>query len=150
MNQEAKKRAMAQIRIDEGVVMAIYRCSLGHQTFGVGHLILETDPEYGQEDGTAVSEERVEQVFSDDFDIMVGECERVYGEHWHDFPDEVQEILVNLVFNVGANRAKGFKKSIAALERGDWKTAGDEMEDSLWFKQVGHRSERLVARMRAV
>jgi hypothetical protein len=32
----------------------------------------------------------------------------------------------------------------------DWQRAADEMVDSLWYKQVTNRADRLVKRMRAL
>ena len=55
MNREA---VYEQLKIDEGVVNEIYLDHLGYPTFGVGHLVLESDPEHGQDVGTPVSEER--------------------------------------------------------------------------------------------
>jgi lysozyme len=37
---------------------------------------------------------------------------------------------------------------LAAMERGDWFTAGDQMMDSRWAKQVGMRAERLADQLR--
>jgi len=37
----------------------------------------------------------------------------------------------------------GFKKFLAAMEAGEWETAGVEMLDSKWARQVGPRSTRL-------
>ena len=37
---------------------------------------------------------------------------------------------------------------IAAAKREDWGGAADEMENSLWFRQVGDRGKELVRRMR--
>ena len=44
----------AQIKADEGVVYAIYNDHLGYATFGVGHLIKESDPEIHLEVGSIV------------------------------------------------------------------------------------------------
>ena len=49
-----------QLKIDEGVVYEIYNDHLGYPTFGIGHLVLEGDPEYGLEVGTPVAEDRVD------------------------------------------------------------------------------------------
>ena len=59
MNREA---VYEQLKIDEGVVYGIYNDHLGYPTFGVGHLILEDDEEFGRPVGTAVTEERVRRV----------------------------------------------------------------------------------------
>ena len=94
MDREA---VFEQLKIDEGVVNEIYKDHLGYPTFGVGHLVLETDPEYGQAVGTPVSEERTKECFEKDLDTAIGECELLYEEGvFGDLPDEVQQILVNM------------------------------------------------------
>ena len=44
-----------QLEIDEGVVHEIYLDQLGYPTFGIGHLVKESDPEAGLDVGTAVT-----------------------------------------------------------------------------------------------
>ena len=106
MNRES---VFEQLKIDEGVVYEIYEDHLGYATFGVGHLVLESDPEHGQPVGTPVSEERVKECFEKDLDTAISECVVLYGEDWGDFPGEVQEILVNMLFNLGRPRLSKFK-----------------------------------------
>jgi lysozyme len=139
-----------QLKIDEGVVYEIYRCPLDHLTFGVGHLITESDPEYGYPEGTPVSEERVAEAFESDLNTSLSECAVLYGRGWHKFPDEVKQILVNMMFNLGRPRLSKFKKMQAALYRDDWETAAVEGRDSLWYRQVGNRAERLMTRLENV
>ena len=139
------------LKIDEGVVYEIYNDHLGYPTFGIGHLVLESDPEYGQPVGTPVSEERVEECFRYDTDVAVRECVALYGEpYFEDFPDEVQEILVNMMFNMGRPRLSKFKKMNAALKKEDWVEAAKEGRDSRWYNQVTKRAERLMSRLENV
>ena len=148
MNRES---VYEQLKIDEGVVYEIYLDHLGYKTFGVGHLVLESDPEHGYEVGEPVSVERVIECFNSDLDVAVSECVALYGaDIWEGFPGEVQEILVNMMFNLGRPRLGKFKKFNAALENGDWATAGIEGRDSLWHRQVGNRAERLMTRLENV
>jgi len=148
MNREA---VYDQLKIDEGVVYEIYLDHLGYKTFGVGHLVLESDPEHEYEVGEPVSVERVVECFNRDLDVAVSECTTLYGvDVWEGFPGEVQEILVNMMFNLGRPRLGKFKKFNAALEVGDWATAGVEGRDSLWYRQVGNRAERLMTRLENV
>jgi GH24 family phage-related lysozyme (muramidase) len=148
MNREA---VFEQLKIDEGVVNEIYLDHLGYPTFGVGHLVLESDPEHGQDVGTPVSEDRVRECFEKDLDTSISECVALYGpDIWEAFPGEVKEILVNMMFNMGRTRLSKFKKFNAALEAGDWATAAVEGRDSLWYRQVTNRAERLMERMEAV
>lgn len=146
-----KTAVFEQLKIDEGVVYEIYNDHLGYPTFGVGHLILESDEEFGKPVGTPVSEERVAECFDKDIETAIGECHALYGEgDFGDFPEEVQQILVNMMFNMGRPRLSGFKNFNAALAEGDWDRAADEMVDSRWYRQVGKRAERLEERMRNV
>ena len=145
MNREA---VYNQLKIDEGVVYEIYNDHLGFRTFGVGHLITEDDEEFGKPVGTPVDEERVRECFERDLDIAIGECYTLYGEgNFRNFPDEAQQILVNMMFNMGRPRLSGFKKFNAAVAKHDWSTAAIEGRDSLWYNQVTNRAERLMSRM---
>ena len=60
------ERLQEDLETDEGVVYEVYLDHLGLPTVGIGHLILESDPEYGAEVGTPVTEERVTELFQQD------------------------------------------------------------------------------------
>ncbi len=142
---------LEQLQYDEGMVREIYLDHLGYPTFGVGHLIKEDDPEHGKPVGTKVTYARVQECFRQDVDIAIKECSILYREdYFEDYPGEVQEILVNMMFNMGRPRLSGFKKMKAALEKGDWKEAAKEGRDSKWYKQVTKRAERLMSRLEKV
>jgi len=143
------ERVQKQLEIDEGVVYEIYTDHLGYPTFGIGHLITKNDPEFEEPVGTPVSKERVDSVFAVDIKIAEDECKVLY-KFWEELPEEVQEILVNMMFNLGRPRLSKFKKMTAALEMGDWNKAAIEGRDSLWYKQVTNRAERLMVRMENV
>lgn len=147
MNRES---VYEQLKIDEGVVYEIYEDHLGYPTFGVGHLVLESDPEHGEPVGTPVSEERVRECFEKDLDTAISECVVLYGEAWETFPGEVQEVLVNMLFNLGRPRLTKFRNFNAKLLEGDWAGAAPEGLDSLWARQVGARAERLMTRLENV
>ena len=145
------ERLYEQLKIDEGVIYEIYHDHLGYHTFGIGHLVKESDPEHLQPVGTPVPEERVLDCFRQDTDIAVRECAILYGEdYFEDFPGEVQEILVNMMFNMGRPRLSQFKKMTAALKKADWKEAAKEGRDSRWYRQVTNRAERLMSRLENV
>ena len=148
MNREA---VYEQLKIDEGVMYEIYNDHLGYPTFGVGHLILESDEEFGRPTGTPVTEERVRTCFARDLNIAIRECCTLYGEgDFRAFPDEVQQILVNMMFNMGRPRLSKFKNMNKALWAEDWKRAAVEGRDSRWYRQVTQRAERLMKRLENV
>ena len=146
-----RKNVYEQLKIDEGVEFEIYLDHLGYPTFGVGHLITDADPEVGQPVGTEITEQRVFEAFESDLDTAISECHALYGEgDFDNFPGEVQEILVNMMFNMGRTRLSKFKKMNAALHEGNWATAATEGRDSRWYNQVTNRAERLMSRLEAV
>lgn len=145
-----KQRVFDQLCIDEGVKYEVYHDHLGYPTMGVGHLIVKDDPEYGCEVGTPVSEERVWEAFEKDLHTAEKECIALYNNGFLLWPDEVQEILVNMMFNMGRTRLSKFKNFRAALKEHDWKKAAVEGRDSLWYRQVTNRAERLMTRLEEV
>lgn len=147
MNRES---VYDQLKIDEGVEYEIYEDHLGYPTFGVGHLVLESDPEHGQPIGTPVTIDRVKECFEKDLDIAISECVVLYGDAWETFPGEVQEVLVNMLFNLGRPRLSKFKNFNKNILEGNWAGAAPEGLDSLWARQVGNRAVRLMERLENV
>jgi len=148
MNKDAVYK---QLKEDEGVKYEIYLDHLGLPTFGVGHLILESDPEFGKPVGTKIDEERVRVCFDRDLETATRECNHLYGEgKFGDLPDDVQQILVNMMFNMGRTRLSGFKKFNAAILAGNWVEAAKEGRDSKWYNQVKNRAERLMTRLEKI
>ncbi len=135
-----------EIANDEGCVYSVYLDHLGLETCGVGHLILEGEPEHGQPVGTDVSEERVRQLFALDIAVTIEDCKILYPT-WDSMSDELQHILCNLMFNMGRPRMSKFKKFIAAIKAEEFETAGAELKDSRYYKQVTNRADRLIARL---
>lgn len=138
-----------QLKIDEGVKYEVYDDHLGYKTFGIGHLVKTTDEEYGLPCGAPVSEKRVNSVFDKDVETYIDESKKVFG-NLEDMPQEAQQVIVNMCFNMGAPRLSQFKKFIKAIHDEDWKTASVEMLDSRWASQVGVRANRLSDRIKAI
>ena len=138
-----------QLKVDEGVKFEIYLDHLDLPTFGIGHLVRDDDPERGEPVGTLVSEDRVNECFDNDVEIVLSDCETLYPDYY-DLPEEVQLIIANMMFNMGRPRLSQFKGMKRGVDGRDWDAAADEMVDSKWYYQVTNRAERLVERMRAV
>ena len=149
MNKELLKE---QIKRHEGEVLEIYEDSLGYLTFGVGHLVKEDDPEYGQPAGTPVSQERVDEVYEIDFDKHVEETVHLFeskgGEDFYALPEDIQHVLINMTFNLGGTRFAKFNNMWKGVIENDWEKMAVEMEDSKWFGQVGRRSVELQEMVR--
>ena len=138
-----------EIAYDEGSVNEIYLDHLGLPTFGIGHLVIDSDPEHGQPVGTPVSEDRCNEAFDNDVQTVISDCNILYPD-FDELPEEVQRIIANMMFNMGRPRLSKFKGMKRGVDARDWNAAADEMVDSNWYRQVTKRADRLVARMRAV
>ena len=138
-----------QLEIDEGVKYEVYNDHLGYATFGVGHLVLESDEEHGAALGTPVSESRVIEAFEQDCENVLRDCDILY-EDFADLPEEAQQVIANMMFNMGRPRLSKFKGMKRGVDSRNWNEAADEMVDSAWYRQVTNRADRLVARIRAL
>ena len=138
-----------QLEIDEGVKYEIYLDHLGYPTFGIGHLVIPSDKEYREDVGTRVSEERVRECFDKDVQSVLRDCSLLYKD-FDELPEEAQQIIANMMFNMGYTRLSKFKGMKRGVDARDWNKAADEMVDSRWYKQVTNRADRLVERMRNI
>ena len=138
-----------EIEADEGKVYLVYLCPAGHPTFGVGHMIRPDDPESDLKIGAPVSKRRVEMVFDQDVADSLADCRALY-RGFDKLPEEVQQILANMMFNMGLPRLSKFVKLRAAVLNNDWSEAAEQMRDSKWHQQLPERSSRLIDRMSAV
>ena len=138
-----------ELEVDEGVKYEIYNDHLGYPTFGIGHLVRDTDPEAGAAVGTPVTEDRVIEAFNEDVETVLSDCAILYDD-FDDLPEEAQLIIANMMFNLGRPRLTKFKGMKAGVDARDWKKAADEMIDSAWYRQVPNRAGRLVSRMKAL
>lgn len=138
-----------ELEVDEGRIEKIYKDHLGYLTFGIGHLILISDPENGSPVDTPVSAERVNEAFEKDVQVVLKDCEILYPD-FYEKPEEVQLIVANMMFNMGRSRLTKFRNMKKAVDKKNYMLAADEMIDSNWYKQVTNRADRLVQRMRSI
>ena len=137
-----RREVIKELIRDEGYKTEIYNDHLGNLTFGVGHLVLDSDPECGLPIGSSIPEERVLECLNKDIDIICADLDRALP-WWRELDGVRQRVLVNMGFNLGLTRLLKFKKFLAALEKKDYETAAIEMMDSRWAVQVKGRANRL-------
>lgn len=149
MNLEALKK---QLIIDEGCKLDVYLDHLGNPTFGIGHLLTTKDPELMQwkhlpKGGKMrVSQETVDKAFEKDVAEVCRNCRQVFDD-FDELPEEVQQIIANMMFNLGLVRFRKFTNLIAAIQAKNFKKAAQEMKNSKWYEDTKDRAKRLVARM---
>ena len=118
-----------EIEADEGNVNEIYLDHLGLPTFGIGHLVRDTDPEHGQPVGTPISEERVNSCFDNDIQGTITDCKNLF-DNFDDLPEEAQLILCNMMYNLGYTRLSKFSKLRGSISIMDFTESANQMYDS--------------------
>ena len=60
-----------------------------------------------------------------------------------DLPESVQDVVIEMCYQMGLSGFSKFKKTIQFLRLGDFESASSEMLDSRWHRQTPNRSKRL-------
>jgi lysozyme len=136
--EELKNR----IKEHEGFRDTIYKDSLGKATIGYGHLITEDDQ---YQEGQQYSVDLLDKQFDVDFDRSFIEAQELM--EGYNLPNQAQEVVIEMVFQLGTRGVSRFKNMWAALKEHDFVDASDEMLDSRWFTQTPERCEELAGRM---
>jgi len=126
------KELLENIKKHEGFVEHVYDDSLGIPTIGYGFAIkdLTLDEDIAEE-------------------ILIRKLEKLKRNatarfKWlEDMPVEVQEVILNMCYQLGVTGTSKFRKAISALQEGDWEDAANEMLDSLWARQTPNRAKEL-------
>ena len=144
-----------EIAADEGKILHCYMCSENHKTVGIGHKVLQNDPEsnlpvHGAYDDVpeeeGITEERCYELFQGDVQSAVDGCEALYP-NWSEIPQEMRHILVNMCFQLGQTGLSRFKNMNAGVEQEAWGVVALEMMDSRWAQQTPERATRLRDRV---
>ena len=118
----------------EGVRSHVYRCSAGYETIGVGRNISKS--------GMGLSDDEVDYLLENDIERIIKELSSEYP--WFNTLDDVRkDAMIDISFNLGATRLRGFKRALAAMEVADYKTAAKEFLDSKWSRDVKGRATEL-------
>jgi lysozyme len=126
------KNLIDTLKRHEGLMLKPYRCTANKLTIGYGRNL----------EARGITREEAEMLLENDIKLCLAQLkERV--SFWDKLPVAVQEVLVNMAFNLGINGLLNFKKTMAMIQRGDYKGASVEMLNSNWARQVGNRAVEL-------
>ena len=129
------------LRRHEGVESHAYLCSENFTTIGVGRNIDAGDN--GRSRGLGLSDDEVDYLLRNDIDRVTEELDDEYS--WFaGLNDARSDAMVDISFNLGQTRLRGFRKALEAMESGDWEEAGKQFLDSRWADQVGNRATELT------
>jgi lysozyme len=110
----------------------------GNPTVGIGRNLI----------GRGLTPEERKYLCMNDIAVCVAELDRNVP-WWRNLSPTHQEQMIDLTFNMGWPRFSGFVRFLAAMEAGNSKQAAAELQDSLWWNQVGRRGPAIVAKILA-
>ena len=139
MTDHTRERLRMMLLADEGLRLHAYQDSLGYWTIGVGRLI-------DRRAGGGISNTEALYLLENDINACVRDLVAAFP--WFVDLDPVRQVvLVNMRFNLGLTKLRGFKNTLAAIAEGRYATAAHGMRQSLWAKQVKGRATRLAHMM---
>jgi lysozyme len=146
----------ARVRDHEGTRAHAYQDTLGKWTIAVGHLIRDHEIEkYLVSDGAGgykpreeeLSADEIEDLFLIDLNRACAGAEQLIGKMYKGdkrLPQEIEHVIVEMVFQLGETGVSKFRKMWKALSDGDQKEAAAQMKDSRWHSQTPVRCEALA------
>lgn len=124
--------------LHEGIELKPYKCTADKMTIGVGRNL----------DDVGITHEEAMTMLDNDLDRCMDDLGRnVPG--WRLHSEVRQNVLIEMVFNLGINRFLKFAKMHESLKRYDYNAAANEMLNSKWAKQVGKRAVTMANMMRS-
>ncbi len=133
------KNLIDQLTLHEGSKRFVYKDTTGHWTIGVGRNI--------SEGGMGLSEEEISFLLKNDIRRVDQELDKAF-KFYAGLDPVRRDALINICFNVGLPRLKGFKRALRSLEVSDYEDSALEFLDSLWANQVGKRAEDIAHMIR--
>jgi lysozyme len=129
------EQLLEMLKRHEGVKSHVYLCSAGYETIGVGRNISKS--------GMGLSDDEVDYLLENDIVRVIKELSSEYP--WFRGLDDVRkDAMIDISFNLGATRLRGFKRALAAMDVANYKTASLEFLDSKWSRDVKGRSTELA------
>ena len=127
------KNKLTQILVQhEGAELEPYMDTTGHITIGVGRNLTDV--------GISWKEAMI---------LLENDIARIQLAADDNFPwfktisPNRQIVVLDMIFNLGVEGFRGFKKTISFIRRGQYENAAREMLNSAWAQQVGDRADRL-------
>jgi len=128
-----------RLKINEGYKNIVYKDQLGSLTIGYGHLVKRSDgflfkKKYPK--GFLIN------IFNNDLKRAITDFKRHYSTR--KLPNNVQEVLIEMVFQLGIKHVLDFKKFNLYLKKKLYYLAAFEMMNSRWYQQTPKRVNKLI------
>lgn len=133
----------------EGLRLVPYRDTTGYWTIGRGHKISDNRALTWEQAclscGSPWSVEDAEQQLDADIAATRAELARHLPEA-AGYPEAVQDILIEMAFQMGVAGLLKFRDLLGCCSRGDWAGARLAALDSLWARQTPQRAREIATK----
>ena len=127
-----------------GILLKPYKCTANQWTIGAGHLIKEREM---NEFRDGITYETGLKLFLIDYTIAKRDMQ-TFLKPCGDMPDIVQEVCLEMAFQIGLPKLNKFVKFKQALADENWSEAIEQMKDSRWYNQTPNRARSLMDKMK--
>ena len=124
MTSKLLNKISAYIKDNEGLRLKPYLCSAGKMTIGYGRNL----------DGMGISRVEANMLLTNDLARCLDELVEIFGLDFYKMPENVQQVLVDMIFNLGKPSFLQFKKMIAAVKAEVYGLASREIRDSRYAR----------------
>ncbi len=124
---------------EEGFSSHVYRDHLGYLTIGIGRLIDERK-------GGGITKAEALYLLRNDIKKRKLELDH-WIPWWETLNSTRRAVLLSMSFQMGVDGLLGFKNTLKAVKKGDWKKAANGMRSSRWARQTPGRAERMSKAM---
>ena len=121
-----------QIKESEGFRSKVYQCTEGFDTIGYGFAIKDL----------VLSEDICDTILERKISELKLRIQQKFP-FYEDMPEAVQDVIVEMCYQMGVSGFSKFRKTIDHFMRKDFKSASEEMLDSRWAKQTPNRAKKL-------
>ena len=120
------------VKLSEGFRDRVYKDSLGIDTIGYGFAIKDL----------VLDEDISEMILERKLEALIERVNKRFN-FVKCLPDEAQEVIYEMCYQLGVTGVSKFKKTLLYLENEEFNMASKEMLDSKWARQTPNRAKRL-------
>jgi lysozyme len=129
-------KAYKMLERDEGMRLKPYTCTAGKTTIGCGRNL----------DDVGITLKTAYQMLDEDITTAAVACVEIFGQdQWQSWSENRRLGWVNLAFNLGEAGLLGFRNTLKAAIGENWVEVERHLRASKWCRQVGSRSDRVIA-----
>ena len=140
MSTVVRETLVEDIKKEEGYRSSVYLDTLDKPTIGYGFLI----------DTLELQEDICELILMRKLEKLIKNIK--FNFKWFDdMPDKVQDVIINMCYQLGVSGVSKFKKTVQLIKNKQWDRASVEMLDSKWAReQTPQRAKRLSEIVKSV